>query len=196
MKHSWSAGLSLIVVVASLLACQGLPAQLGGKSSLDAGREAYNAGNYTEAITDLTQAVVEDPKSAEAFYLRGSAYYGRYNTAYTANDPAADGDDFYRAATDFTKAIELNHNYAEAYDFRGLTFHGLHQPDHALADYNQAIQLDPGLAQAYYGRGLVYQEQDDKQQAIDNYQQFLTLSTDPYWRGEAQKRLDALQAAP
>ncbi len=196
MKRYFTFCLAIVALACALLACQGLPATLGGISHLEAGRTAYNAGKYDEAITDLTQAVVDDPNNAEVYYLRGSAYYGRYNDAYTRNDPKADSDDFYRAATDFTKAIELNHNYAEAYDFRGLTFHGLHQPDHALADYNEAIQLDPNLAQAYYGRGLVYEDQGEKQKAIENYKKFLELSTDSYWRGEAQKRLDALQGNP
>jgi len=195
MKRGWG-WLSLILLVLAALACQGLPAQPTDPNHLETGRQAYNDGKYDVAITELSQAIAADPQSAEAYYLRGSAYYGRYNTAFTNNDPKADGDDFYRAATDFTKAIELNHNYAEAYDFRGLAFHGLHQPEHALADYNEALRLDPALAQAFYGRGLVYEEQGETQQAIDNYQQFLKLSNDSYWRGEAQKRLDALLAAP
>lgn len=195
MKLRWLVCLSVFMLSMTSLACA-LPTQFSGQSHLEAGRQAYLAGNYTEAINDLNQATVDDPKSAEAFYLRGSAYYGRYNTAYTNSDPAADSEDFYRAATDFTKAIELNHDYAEAYDFRALTFHGLHQPEHALADYNEALRLNPGFEQAYYGRGLVYEELGEPDQAIADYRKFLQISTDSYWRGEAQKRLDALQASP
>jgi len=165
-------------------------------SHLETGQQAYTDGKYDEAITELTAAVADEPKNAEVYYLRGSAYYGRYNVAYTNNAPDADSEDFYRAATDFTKAIELNHEYAEAYDFRGLTFHGLHQPDHALADYNEAIRLNENLAQAYYGRGLVYEEQGETQKAIDDYERFLQLSDDTYWRGEAEQRLDNLRTNP
>lgn len=189
---------SIWVLIAWLLvslacAVPGLPAST---SHLETGRQAYTAGNYDEAIAELTAAVADEPNKAEAFYLRGSAYYGRYNVAYANEDPKADSEDFYRAATDFTKAIELNHEYAEAYDFRGLTFHGLHQPEHALADYNEAIRLNENLAQAYYGRGLVYEEQGETQKAIDDYERFLQLSDDVYWRGEAEKRLENLRTDP
>ncbi|HLB49276.1 MAG TPA: tetratricopeptide repeat protein [Anaerolineales bacterium] len=186
------------ILLCSLLACQQFPIAATPASSLhlEQGRQALTDERYDEAISELTTAIADDANNAEAYYLRGSAYYGRYETAYSNNDPNADGDDFYRAVTDFTKAIELSHNYAEAYDFRGLTFHGLHQPDHALADYNMAIQLNPGLAQAYYGRGLVYEEQGETDKAIADYKHFLKLNDDPYWEREAEKRLTDLGASP
>ena len=177
------------------LACA-LPGLTANTSHLETGRQAYTAGKYDEAIAELTAAVTAEPNNAEAFYLRGAAYYGRYNVAYTNSDPNADGEDFYRAATDFTKAIELNHNYAEAYDFRGLIFYGLHQPDHALADYNEAIRLNANLAEAYYGRGLVYEERGEIQKAIDDYERYLQLDDDAYWRDKVEKRLEKLRALP
>jgi tetratricopeptide (TPR) repeat protein len=126
--------------------------------------------------------------------LRGSSYYNRYSQAYPGGD--ADPADFYRAITDFTKAIELNPQYAEAYNFRALAYDGLGQTGHALDDYNRALELDPGLATAYYGRGLLHEEQGDTASAIADYRRFLELSQDAYWRGEAEKRLSALEAAP
>lgn len=188
----------LSVLLTGLLACQQFPfaATPAGSLHLEQGRQALAEERYDDAIRELTAALSDDPDNAEVYYLRGSAYYNRYETAYGANDPAADGDDFYRAATDFTKAIELNHNYAEAYDYRGLTFHGLHQPDHALADYSMAIQLDPGLAEAYYGRGLVHEQEGEIDQAIADYRRFLELNDDPYWEREAEKRLSELGASP
>ena len=194
MSRRRSILLAFLALALGLLACQSIP--LANVNHLENGRAALNDKKYDEAIAELSAAAAADPQNAEAYYLRGSAYYGRYETAYNTDDPNADSEDFYRAATDFTKAIELNHEYAEAYDFRGLTFHGLHQPDHALADYNEAIRLNLNLAQAYYGRGLVYEEQGEKDKAIADYQHFLELNDEPYWEREAEKRLADLGASP
>lgn len=183
----------LIVLVLSswLVACQNNTSD--AKSMLEKGRQDLVVKNNQQAISDLTTTIKSDPNNAEAYYLRGTAYYGRYETAYNAKDPKADGEDFWRAITDFTKAIEINHNYAEAYHYRGLTFNGLGLNEHALADYDQAIAINPNLEYPYYGRALIYQEQGRKEDAIANYKHFLELSKDPFWRSEAQKRLDSLK---
>ncbi len=178
-----------------LAACQNSPAT-GPNSHLEKGRRALEDKKDDLALQELTTATKDDPKNAEAYYLRGTAYYGRYETAYNANDPKADGEDFWRALTDFTKAIELNHNYAEAYHYRGLTYHGLGMDMHSIADYTQSITLNPNLEYPYYGRALVYEEEGRKEEAIADYRRFLGLSQDQYWRQEAQKRLDALLKSP
>jgi tetratricopeptide (TPR) repeat protein len=189
---SHSKWLFIILTLSSLLAaCQNNTAD--AKSVLEKGRQDLAIKNNQQAITDLSAAIKNDPAIAEAYYLRGTAYYGRYETAYNAKDPKADGEDFWRAITDFTKAIELNHNYAEAYHYRGLTFNGLGMNEHALADYDQAIAINPDLEYPYYGRALIYQEQGRKEEAVANFKHFLELSKDPYWRSEAQKRLDSLK---
>ncbi len=160
---------------------------------LENGRKALVDKNNELAIEELREGIEADPANAEAYYLRGTAYYGRYEAAYNAKDPKADGEDFWRAISDFTKAIELNHNYAEAYHYRGLTYHGIGLNEQALADYDQAIAINPNMEYSYYGRGLIYEEQGQKEDAIANYEKFLDLSNDPYWRSEAQKRLEALK---
>jgi hypothetical protein len=148
---------------------------------------------YGRAIEQVSGTLRNEPDDAELYYLRGSLYYARYQTAYEADDPRADGEDFWRAVTDFTKAIELDHEYAEAYSYRGLTYLGLGLTEQGLADYNTAIDLDPQLAIAYYGRAFAYEERGELESAIADYKRFLELSDDPYWRAEAGKRLKALR---
>jgi tetratricopeptide (TPR) repeat protein len=193
----------LITILITILIALGLlltgcksTATSTGNPHLESGRTAIVDKKFDLALKELTTAITEEPDNAEAYYLRGTAYYGRYDAAYTAKDPKADGEDFWRAITDFTKAIELNHNYAEAYHYRGLTFNGLQENGHALADYNIAIQLQPKMEFPYYGRAIVYEQEGHIQQAIADYQMFLELSKDVYWRGEAQKRMNALLALP
>jgi tetratricopeptide (TPR) repeat protein len=185
----------LLAFALSLAACQAAN-QAEKNVPLENGRQALVEKDNELAVKELTAAINENPADAEAYYLRGTAYYGRYETAYTAEDPKADGEDFWRALTDFTKAIELNHNYAEAYHYRGLTYHGLGFNEHSIADYSVAIQLNPELEYPYYGRALVYEEEGRKEEALTDYRHFLELSQDTYWRAEAQKRLDALLKTP
>ncbi len=195
LYHLSPAFLGMLGLALLLAACQNIPAT-GPSSHLEKGRQALVDKKDDLALQELNAAIQDDPKNAEAYYLRGTAYYGRYEAAFNANDPKADGDDFWRAVTDFTKAIELNHNYAEAYHYRGLTYHGLGLNMQSIADYTQAIALNPDLEYPYYGRALVYEEEGRKEEAIADYRRFLELSQDQYWRQEAQKRLDALLKSP
>lgn len=188
----WSVFLIGLGLTLSLAACQ----NTSSVDRLEKGRQALIDKNNELAIQELTAAIKSDPQNAEAYYLRGTAYYGRYEAAYNAKDPQADGEDFWRAVTDFTKAIELNHSYAEAYYYRGLTYDGLGLNLQSIADYTQAILLSPNLEYPYYGRALVYEEEGRKEEAIADYQKFLELSQDAYWRNEAQKRLNALMQSP
>jgi Tfp pilus assembly protein PilF len=74
----------------------------GSTPALERGRQALEAKEYDQAIQALDEAIGADAQNAEAYYLRASAYYGRYNDAYTAGDSQADGEDFWRAVSDFT----------------------------------------------------------------------------------------------
>jgi tetratricopeptide (TPR) repeat protein len=196
IKPSLRLSIFLFVALAlSLAACQSSD-KTGPNSHLEKGRQALVGKDNELAIKELGSAIQDNPAEAEAYYLRGTAYYGRYESAYNAGDSKADGEDFWRALTDFTRAIELNHNYAEAYHYRGLTHHGLGFNQHSIADYSVAIQLDPSMEYPYYGRALVYEEEGRKEEAIADYRRFLELSQDTYWRAEAQKRLDALLVSP
>lgn len=66
------------ILLCSLLVCQQFPIAATPASSLhlEQGRQA---------ISEMTTAIADDANNAEAYYLRGSAYYGRYETAYSHN---------------------------------------------------------------------------------------------------------------
>ncbi|MBM4424251.1 MAG: tetratricopeptide repeat protein [Chloroflexi bacterium] len=186
-------------VALALLSCQTITTLIATPTvvnHLELGRQAFDAARYDEAIAEFTIVVTDDPASAEAYYLRGSAYYKRYEDAYARNDPDADGEDFNRAIDDFTKAIELSPAYAEAYNYRGLAYAGFGMNEQALADYNTAIQLKPDLETPYYGRGYLYETEGKIDLAIADYRRFLELNDDPYWEREAEKRLAELGAGP
>jgi len=183
---------AFVLLAVFVAGCASKTATPTGNPNLENGRDALVNKNFDLAIKELDKAIQAEPANAEAFYLRGTAYYGRYEEAYRTKDPGADGEDFWRAITDFTKAIELNHGYPEAYHYRALTYNGLGMNEHALADYDYAIYLKADMEFPYYGRAVVYEQTGRIQDAIADYRQFMALSKDDYWRGEAQKRLDAL----
>jgi tetratricopeptide (TPR) repeat protein len=189
--------ITLLLAACLLSACSSFDVFKGvspaEENLLDRGLEAIDDQAYDQAIDIFTEAIQDEPENAEFYYLRGMSYYGRYELAYQADDPNADGYDFYRAITDFTKAIELDNFYAEAFNYRGIAYAGLDMTEHALADYNEAIELDPNLATTYYGRGYLYEMQGEVDLAIADYEQFLLLSSDDFWLAEAAKRLEALK---
>ena len=80
-----------------------------------------------------------DPKLAEVYYGRGSAYVGK--------------GDYDKAISDYTEAIRLNPRYAEAYCSRGSAYGRKGDFDKAIADDNEAIHLNPKDAVAYCNRG-------------------------------------------
>lgn len=164
--------------------------------ALEEGRNALRLGDFNQAIEIFTVAIDKEPNNPELYYLRGSAYYGRYETLFGTNPYDSDANDFHQAIVDFTKAIELYPSYAEAYSFRGLTYAAFNEYEKALADYNKAISLKPELAEVYYQRAYLFEERGEKERAITDYHRFLELSQEPSWRAEAQKRLEALQSIP
>ncbi|NIS81889.1 MAG: tetratricopeptide repeat protein [Anaerolineales bacterium] len=148
---------------------------------------------YGHTIQALTDAIESFPEDSNLYYLRGKAYYKRYEIASTVRDPSADSKDFEKAIEDFSTAIELNPRYASAYSYRGMAHAAMRHIEDALFDYGMAIAIDPSLSSTYYARALLFEERGDFELAIIDYKLFLELNTDPYWRNEAEIRLVALQ---
>ena len=74
----------------------------------DRGGEAFNNGQYDQAITHYNKALAQNPSYAEAYVNRGIAH---------ARQGKSD-----LAIADFNQALELNPNYAKAYYDRALAF--------------------------------------------------------------------------
>ena len=173
----------------------------------------YDKGDYDRAIADYTQAIQVRPDDAGAYNNRGVAYAakGYYDRAIADHDQAiqlrpeyakayydrgvtyADKGDYDRAIADYTRAIQLRPDLAEAYYGRGLAYYDKGDYYSAIADYTQAIQVQPDYADAYYGRGLAYKSTGEKDEAIADFERVLELSTDPYWRQQAEQQLRELR---
>lgn len=91
-----------LTLTLSLVACD---SKGSWQEQYDLGVRYLSDGNYEEAIIAFTAAIEIDPKRAEAFLGRGSAYIGAGETA----------ENLAAAQADYEKALELDDTSAEAY---------------------------------------------------------------------------------
>jgi len=98
------------------------------------GLEAYKAGDYETAVSELEQATLEDREDYQAFLYLGAAYAaaGRYNAAIGA---------FKRAAELKPDDARAHYNLGQAYEAAGV-------PREAFYEYSRALSVDPHYAPA------------------------------------------------
>ena len=149
------------------------------------GYKSGMSGNYTDAAKAFSKAIELNPKLADAYYNRGTAYSNIGN--------------YQQAIKDYSKAIELNPQLAEAYNNRGTAYGKLGNQQQAINDYNKAIELNPQDADAYFNRGNAYGKLGNHQQAIKDYSKAIELNpqdADAYYnRGNAYAKLGNAQRA-
>jgi len=95
-----------------------------------------NAGEENDRFSE---AIRQNPNSADAYYQRGLSRLNRSQ----AKD----------ALADFEQAVKLDPNSAEAYDGRGQAHAAAGNPVAAAEDFDRALGLNPNLAAAYQHRG-------------------------------------------
>jgi tetratricopeptide (TPR) repeat protein len=94
---------------------------------LQRAQEAYAQGDYNQAISEYTQAIMFQPDSAEAFFGRGVAYNRRRG--------------YRQAISDLTRAIRLQPDYAAAYHHRGTAYGYVGEDSKSNADMRKARKL-------------------------------------------------------
>jgi tetratricopeptide (TPR) repeat protein len=133
----------------------------------------YEAGQYEDAIQELTRLLESDPRNAEWYWLRGSAFYqmGNYESAIA----------------DITQAIVINPEFVELYLYRGviqleqqLPTYSPDDVEQALADFNRAIELNPDIPENYYMRGMAYYLRHEHRLAIADQTYLIEQKPDVY----------------
>jgi CubicO group peptidase (beta-lactamase class C family) len=114
--------------------------RLAGKPAISLGN-SNDKDDYDRAIQNYAEAIRLDPKSADAFAGRGSAYLLK--------------GDYDLAIQDYNEAIRLNPKSASAFNGRGAAYFAKGDYNRAIPDYNEAIRLDPRTPRALLNRGLV-----------------------------------------
>ncbi|CAN5432198.1 hypothetical protein BH11CYA1_BH11CYA1_19650 [soil metagenome] len=111
---------------------------------LDRGKQAYNQGQFDQAIEALTESIKLNGDRADSYYWRGLALL-----AIKQND---------RALADLDHAIKLAPDSTSCFLSRGLLHSNLGQLDKAIADFDQALAIDPNLIDAKTNRDFAAKE--------------------------------------
>jgi tetratricopeptide (TPR) repeat protein len=144
-----------------------------------------SAKQHNDAIAAFDKTLELNPRFAEAYNNRGSAYSALGN--------------YKQAIRDFDKSIELNPQDASVYYNRGTAYSLLGDHQQAIQDHNKTIELNPQSAAAYSNRGLAYSALGDKQMAIKDYDKAIELNPQDaiayYNRGNVNSALGNYQLA-
>jgi tetratricopeptide (TPR) repeat protein len=155
---------SILVVLAALVA---LPL-LAQTSLIEQGRAAMNRNDADAAATLLEKAVAQNPKSAEAHYLLGSAYGSQAQKASIFGQASLAG----KTKDEFEKAVELDPNlldaryglvqfYTMAPGFMGGSY------DKAFAQAAEIKKRDPLMA--HRAAAFIYSHQKKTDEARNEY---------------------------
>jgi tetratricopeptide (TPR) repeat protein len=129
-----------------------------------AGKAAYAAMDYEEAVKQFQIVTVADPKQDVAFANLGNAYH-----QLKKED---------EAAAAYQKALALKPMEAAYHNNLGLTLGAAKKLDEAKASFEMAATLDPMKAGDYlFNEGAMYNNNNDYPKAIEAFKK--TLDKDP-----------------
>jgi tetratricopeptide (TPR) repeat protein len=123
--------------------------------SFELGRNAFKAGNYAEAISQLEQAVRLNPDLPQAHYLLAWSYnkVGRHP----------------EAASTFQTALRIKPDYILALAGLGWTYNQLGRYQEAAESCKQAVRLKGDFADAHYNLGMAYFGMGNRSAAMNEY---------------------------
>ena len=156
MKRTVSLLLALVLLL-TLCGCGKKGSGAAWQEQYDLGVRYLSDGNYEEAIIAFTAAIEIDPKRAEGYTGRGSAYLGK-----------GSADEYLTAAfTDFETALSLDDANADAYLGMAEVYIARKQFDEAMEILRQGVEktgdqrltdrlseLEDGNIADYWGRTL------------------------------------------
>jgi tetratricopeptide (TPR) repeat protein len=159
------------------------------------GATAYQQGDNDTAVTELTQAVEENPDLTMAHVILGNIYRSRadYNQATVHYEIAVKLDPYdyenhynlgityqflnrlQEAAGCYLKALELKPTDLNSTMNLGLVYLALNQPADALSMMKQAVQIDPNSAAAHLNLGVCLDSTGDLPAAELEYRRAVEL---------------------
>jgi tetratricopeptide (TPR) repeat protein len=152
IKWSWLLVLAVVVVQSLNYHWRALPTSAAGYSAR--GRADYRNSRYEDAISNLSKAIVLDPKDVDSYLLRSEAHAKRR--------------EFARAMSDISAAAALRPGYAKTYAASGDVRAAAWDAPGAIEDYTRALSLDPDYARCYLERGkLLYDAEKWNDAAAD-----------------------------
>ena len=158
---------------------------------------AYVARNeHDKAINSLNRVIQIEPKSAEAYSLRGFVYAVKGNPGQSILDQTKSLElkpgnaialerrasasfttkDFVAATRDLEQALQINPTLPEALCDRAMVLAMNGNMAGAIADVDAAINANPKFAQAHILRGQAMKSQKNIDEAINSFDQAILAS--------------------
>ena len=167
-------------------------------SLIELGRRNLRERRPATAIHFVSRAIQHNPQSAEAYVVRGDAFFTMqdFQTALTDYSEAIEikasfAEAWYgrsrahafmelyeEAFTDISKAIRYNPLRATFYNYRGLVQWDRGEHDLALGDLTRATELEQETVQFHKDRGRLLRAMQRSQEAIESFKQAVQLA--PY----------------
>ncbi len=116
----------------------------------------YEGGNYTGALSRLSEAVSVDPTYGEAYYIAGMIRLQQYDSPETA-------------IPDLEQAAELMPDHAPSFYLLGSAYLRDGNHEAAVTNLSLATEKDPEHARAYFRLGTAYEATGDVMAAIDAF---------------------------
>jgi tetratricopeptide (TPR) repeat protein len=104
-------------------------------------------GEAEKAISQLNEALAQNPKSSKVHNLFGIAYFQK--------------KDYELAKSEYQKALEIDPSYAQAYNNLGCTHFMMQELDQAAEMFRKALSLSPNLVSALFSLGTLLASQGD-----------------------------------
>lgn len=150
------------------------------------------------SLAKLTEAITNNPLTANLYCERGDLYFSLGNEQQALNDyqfaiqldsksesaylsrgyVLSQLGDYPNAIKDLTQSIKLNSKNAIAYHYRGLARFRSGDERGAKSDYDQAIKLKPDFSQAYNDRAFLSYLLGKTNQALEDYEKAIKYQPD------------------
>lgn len=187
------------------------------QAAFEAGKAAFTAKNYEEAITHFKAATEKDPKVDIIWANLGRAYDANKNYeeavgAYSKAIELKPTESNYflnlsliqismgkmeEGKVSIEKAASLNPaNAGLAYYNLGATLINRNKPQDALEPLKKAVELDPKYANAHYQLGMTYIQLGNMNDAVPALQKYVDLAPNDPQAQVAKELINVAKATP
>ena len=132
----------------------------------DAGRRAYEKGNYDEAITEFEAAIRLESRFVDALIDLGDAYF--------------DTSDVENAADSYQRALVIDKKNIDARFRLGRASYARRDYDEALRQYREVLKVSPEDPEAIYNIALTYKGLKRYSDAIPYFEKALAARQGPF----------------
>ncbi len=152
---------------------------------LSQARAAHRQGDSERALALASQAVDQNPRNPQGFFVRGWLHEmkGRHR----------------QAIADYDEVVKLDPSAVEVYNRRGSEHFKLGHIEASIADFEKAIELDPKQEPYHWQRGISYYYAGRYEQGRDQFQSHQRVNANDVenavWHFLCATRLDGVNRA-